>query len=110
MSENSQGEFERAPRTSQSSTLTQCSSQDDANSIDAKLDRNGQYFIEVTVEKSIFGKIAQAKRGGGGKGFEKYILANGKMLSPQDFKAMGDKKNNKAWKKSIKHKGKPVGL
>lgn len=87
------GEFEYAPRTSQSSTLTQCSSQDDANSIDAKLDRNGQYFIEVAVEKllvSYIWKNCTSKTGG--KGFEKYILANGKMLSPQDFEAMGDKK------------------
>ena len=39
----------------------------------------------------------------GGKGFEKYILANGKMLSPQDFEAMGDKKK-------IKHGRNPLSI
>ena len=44
----------------------------------------------------------------GSKGHEKCILYEETMLTAQEFETMGGKKANKARKKSIKHKNKPI--
>ena len=74
-------------------------SQEDVNSIETKLDENGLSYIEVSC-----GGIS----GGLYKGMEKCILYNGKMIAPRKFEALGGKRACKAWKKSIKHKNKPL--
>ena len=96
------------PVSSTLEDLTQ--SQEDVNPtvIDIKQDKNGLNYIEVSCGELTDALYLEKLRQLGSKGHEKCILYEETMLIPQEFETMGGKKANKAWKKSIKHKNKPL--
>ena len=73
------------------------------------MDEDGLSFIEISCG-DVFGELylENLRKVNIGKGMEKCILHNGKMITPHDFETVGGKRANKAWKKSIKHKNKPL--
>ena len=52
--------------------------------------------------------LEKLRKMAGAKGMNKCILCDGSMLTPSEFELSGGKKANRAWKKSIKHKNKPL--
>ena len=76
--------------------------------LDVLQDQGGQNYIEVTCGDAtgeLF--LEKLRRMPNGKALEKCILCNNLLYTPQEFENLGGKKA-KAWKKSIKHKGKPL--
>ena len=77
--------------------------------LEVKLDKAGQSYIEVNCGDISGGLyLEKLKRMPNGRALEKCILSNSSLYTPQEFESMGGKKANKAWKKSIKHKGIPL--
>ena len=75
----------------------QNSAQDEASSIDTKVDENGLSFIEVSrgdISGGLY--LENLRKLNAGKGMEKCILHNGKMITPQEFETIGGRRANKA--------------
>ena len=84
---------------------------DDSETLDTKKDEEEQSYIDVSCG-ALTGRLYLEKMckqiGSKGKGLEKCIQYGDKMFTPQDFESLGGKKTSKAWKKSIRHKNKPL--
>ena len=77
--------------------------------LEVKLDKAGQSYIEVNCGDISGGLyLEKLKRTPNSRALEKCILSNSSLYTPQEFESMDGKKANKAWKKSIKHKGIPL--
>ena len=74
-----------------------------------KMDDQGKSYIEVSCGK-LNGVLylEKLRKTAGAKGMNKCILCDSNMLTPSEFEFSGGKKANRAWKKSIKHKNKPL--
>ena len=68
-------------------------------------------YVEV-VCGDVVGELylEKLRRVPNGKALEKCICSNNVWYTSQEFESKGGKKSNKAWKKSIKHKGKPLQI
>ena len=94
---------------SQCSTLEESCSQEDAETIEMKMDDQGRNYIEVSCgELNGVLYLEKLRKMAGAKGMNKCILFGGSMMTPSEFEVSGGKKANRAWKKSIKHKNKPL--
>ena len=77
--------------------------------LEVKLDKAGQSYIEDNCGDISGGLyLEKLKRMPNSRVLEKCILSNSSLYTPQELESMGGKKANKAWKKSIKHKGIPL--
>ena len=73
------------------------------------MDDQGRSYIEVSCgELNGVLYLEKLRKMAGAKGMNKCILFDGSMLTPSEFELSGGKKANRAWKKSIKHKNKPL--
>ena len=75
--------------------------------LEVQADESGDTFIEVTCGNAV-GNLYLKKFSESTGGKQKCVLHNGRLVTPSEFEALGGKKASKAWKKSIKHKGKPL--
>ena len=93
------------PKQSQGRSL------DDSETLDTKKNEEEQSYIDVSCG-ALTGRLYLEKMckqiGSKGKGLGKCIQYGDKMVTPQDFESLGGKKTSKAWKKSIRHKNKPL--
>ena len=93
-----------ALRTPHGSQATQDFQQD----LEVKTDRNGESYLEINCgEAHGWLYLEMLGRVKGAKTLEKCILHEGNVISPQEFEQRGGKRA-KAWRKSIKHKGKQL--
>ena len=77
--------------------------------IDLKEDTQGRKYIEVLcggrTGKLLLNKFHKLE---GSKGYSKCIEYGGRLVAPQEFEAIGGMKATKSWKRSLKHKCKPL--
>ena len=76
--------------------------------LEVKTDRNGENYLEIVCGEAhgwlYLERVGKVK---GTKNLGKCIRHEGKFITPQEFEQIGGKKA-KAWRKSIKHKGKQL--